>query len=643
MKRYLLAIFCACSAFAVHADATNAIPWRVGKYSLIARQMALREAFDTFGVTEGLSVMMSERVQGTFSGDFKDMPAQEFLERICTMHNLTWYYDGAALYVYSAGEMLTQLVELAFMKAGDVRSTLRELGVEDSRFPIKTANNDELIMVSGPPRYVQLVLTMIEKADRLKQMRTFNEIETRIFPLRNTWADNVNFKSSDPESGAEIRGVAQILQELMSGNRGGNSREAATNRTETADSKVQDAINANVTPIIRPDNRLNAVIVRDVVTRMPMYERLIKQLDVPQRLVEIGVTVVEMSRDDSLDWQLSLAARGSHSEFDAAAGQNAANLFTPEALAGRGLAGALTYLGDHVQVSASLTALRTKGKARNISRTSILTTDNIAAEMTDMQSYHARVVGTEVASLEEVTAGTKLSIKPRIMRQATTNVAARLWLAMDLQDGGFESVSVDSMPMTRQSTLQTQAYVADNESLLLAGYMRDVRENVGWGIPWLRDIPWIGWLFGGLSIQKETVQRLFIITPHVIDIGQADIVRVQAARLRDITYEETLDRDSDADHEVRIEREERLDEQDKIRTQQHEDRLKKFKKERELREDKREAHREDALERWENGFLLRQEEWKDHKYKLEQGMEQRREATKQQIKDIKAKREEEKK
>ena len=636
MKRHFLAVLLACAAFAACADATNAIPWRVGRYSLIARQMALREAFDTFGVTEGLSVLMSEQVQGSFSGDFVDMPAQEFLERVCTMHNLTWYYDGAALYICSAGEVLSQLVDLAYMKAGDVRAMLRELGVEDSRFPIKTANNDELIMVSGPPRYVELVLTTIEKADRLKQLRTFNEIETRIFPLVNTWADNVSFRSSDPESGAQIRGVAQILQELMTGGRNSQSREASTNHADTADSKMQDAINGAVSPIIRPDNRLNAVIVRDVSTRMPMYEELIRKLDVPQRLVEIGVTVVEMSRDDSLDWQLSLAVSGAHSEFDAAVGQNAGNLFPPAALAGRGLAGALTYLGDHVQVSTSLTALRTKGKARNISRTSILTTDNIAAEITDMQSYHARVVGTEVASLEEVTAGTKLSIKPRIMSAAATNEALRLWLAMDLQDGGFESVSVDSMPMTRQSTLQTQASVPDGESLLLAGYFRDVRENVGWGIPWLRDIPWIGWLFGGLSVQKETVQRLFIITPHVITVGPAsDLVRVQAARLRDIHHEETLGRDSDADDEQREEREAQLEEQDEVRAEQHEDRMKKFKRERGLRADERETRREDALERWENDFLRREAEWKDRKYSIKKDVKARREALKRELEERK--------
>ena len=40
---------------------------------------------------------MSQSVVGRFSGDFKDVPPGDFLDRIATTHNLMWYYDGAAL------------------------------------------------------------------------------------------------------------------------------------------------------------------------------------------------------------------------------------------------------------------------------------------------------------------------------------------------------------------------------------------------------------------------------------------------------------------------------------------------------------------------------------------------------------------
>ena len=548
------------------------IPWKLPKYTLVARDMDLRTALDTFAVAEGLSVVMSQSVTGVFSGDFKDVAPADFLNKIATTHNLIWYYDGAALYLYGAGEIATMLIDLQYMKAGEVRSMLAELGVEDSRFPLKKTSNDELVMVSGPPRYVALVSEMIAKADKLREKRAFTEVEARMFPLKYTWADDVSFKANSPETTMTIRGVARLLEEIMNGTVSAQMREASiTNET----SAVEAQLNAGFRPLIRAENRLNAVIVRDVSSRMGMYEKFIKELDVPQKLVEIDVTVVELSKKDALDWQLSLSYSTRHGHSDIGAGQNAANLFSPEALAGKGLAGALTHIHSAYTLATSLTALRDKGKARSISRTSILTVNNLAAEMTDTQSYHAKVVGTEVATLEEVSAGTKLQIKPRILPSNSTNVPNQVWLSLELDDGGFESITVDAMPMTRASTLQTQTAVFEDESIMLAGYLRDIEESAGWGIPWLRDIPWIGWLFGGASTRKETVQRMFIFTPHVVDLDQEMLARLQATRLRDITEAEKIEDDAEASDDERKKRDlERKDARER-RSEKTEDQLRR--------------------------------------------------------------------
>ncbi len=606
-------------AMATFGSVAAEIPWRLETYTLTAREMNLREALDTFGVAEGIPVIASERVNGSFSGSFVDVPASEFLDRLATMHNLTWYYDGASLYVYSAGEIFTTLTDLQYMKATDVRALLKELGVEDARFPIKTAMNDEIIMVSGPPRYVQIILQTIERADRLKELRTFNEIDTRIFPLKHTWADNVNLQVTGPETTSQIKGIAQMLQEIMVNSSVGNLKEASeTNKVDSAEARVNETTNV-FQPIIRAENRLNAVVVRDSVTRMPMYEKLINDLDRPQKLVEIAVTTVEMTKKNALDWQLSLAVTGSHhSDMNMGAGQNVSNLFTPATMAGKGLAGAFTYLGDNVDVSASLQALRQKGKARDISRTSLLTLNNMAAELSDTQSYHARVVGTEVANLQEVKAGTRLGIKPRVVMPSDTNMPIRVWLTLELQDGGFESISVDSMPMTRQSTLETQASVLNGQSILLAGYFRDIREEAGWGIPYLRDIPLLGWLFGGSSTNKETVQRLFIITPYVLDIGPGETVREQAARARNISFEERLDHDRKLDDEASEERDMKIEEEDKVRTDNFNDRMKREKKEAKFREEKRQAKRKDANKEWKKDFDQRHEAWEAERKAKEQ-------------------------
>jgi type III secretion protein C len=614
MKKFLLLAVLA-SVFASQGALTNtvaAIPWKAPRYSLTAHNMNIRQALEAFGSAEGISVVMSKAVSGMFSGTFSDIPAAEFLDRISTSHNLIWYYDGAALYVYGSGEVATILLDLKYMKAGEVRELLRDLGVEDSRFPIKTASDDELIMVSGPPRYVTLVAETIAKADKLRELRTFNEVEARVYPLVNTWADDVSFSVANPESSVTIRGVANILKEIMTSSSASKVKETVTNKTEEAESR--EVTLPGFTPVIRPDNRLNAVIVRDVATRLPMYEKLIRELDVPQKLVEVAVTVVELSREDALDWQLSFKVDARDGDkTQGSVGQNARNLFTPATLAGKGLAGAVTYLGEDVDVSASLSALREKGKARSISRTSLLTLNNLAAQLSDTQSYHARVVGTEVAALEEVSAGTRLQIKPRIVKSADTNAPSRVWLTMELQDGGFESVTVDAMPMTRTSTLETQASVLERHSILLAGYMRDIKESAGWGIPYLRDIPWIGWLFGGASYRDETVQRLFILTPYIVDVEEPDLVRVQATRQRDITLEEKLDSDKQSDDMERKKRNEELEEMREVREEKFDEWYYRDKKERDFRKERRVDQNEADRKAWDAEFDARKKKYEDEK------------------------------
>ena len=591
------------------------ISWKTPAYSLVARDMPLRQALDTFGAAQGMSVVMSAQVRGNLSGDFKDIAPQDFLDRISTTHNFIWYYDGTALYVYGAGEITSSLMELQYMREDNVVRLLRELGLEDSRFPIRSASNGELILVSGPPRYVQLIAETIARADNLKRQRSVSEIETRVFRLVNTWADNVNLNVSGLESQLQISGVAQLLDEIMKTSGEGNSRDVVTNGAAKAEYGLDDQMLAGIRPVIKPDNRLNAVIVRDSKQRMPMYERLIRELDVPQKIVEIEVTSFDIKKSDALDWQLSVKVAGASSGNDAAGGMNAANLFTPAMLAGAGAAGAYSYLGDKVRVDASLSALKTKGKARNVSRTAIVTLNNFTAEMTDTQSYHARVVGEKVASLEQVSAGTKLNVKPRIVEPpaGATNLPRQVWLTMELEDGGFESVSVDAMPMTRQSTLHTQAAIYENDAILLGGYFRDIKEDGGWGIPYLRDIPWIGWIFGGATYKDETVQRLFILTPRVIDIADyqmttQSLIRVQALGQRDLSAVENLHELIKRDDAARTDREEAASEQNEIMEEGDEERLRRNRKEREFRREKRHERQEKENEAWDEQFKKRVEE-----------------------------------
>lgn len=526
--------------------------------------MSLPEVLAGFALSQEMGVVIDKDVRGMVSGDFQGLEPWRFLERICAMNNLIWYFEGNVLYVYRAGSMASALVGLKAMRAADVQRMLRELGVEDSRYPLRTTSGDELVAVSGPPRYVELVTDLIGKADRLKAERTMTDVVVKVFPVIHAWADDISLDTGGDTT--QIKGIATMLSDMMTeqraerttavvgqepGEAGQGSGQDKTEVPPSSSSSSSAPDGGAFRPVIKADSRLNVVVVRDRASRMPLYESLIRELDVPVELIEIQVTVVDISRDDALDWELELRSSLARSHAQGAAGQAPGNLASPDALSGLGLAGALIYTGGSYTLEASLTALREKGKARTVSRPAILTLNNLQAELEDSKSYHVRVVGQEVAELKQVSAGIDLKVRPRIVGERG-GARRQIWMTLEMEDGGFESISVDAIPMTRSSTLETQAAVFEGQSLLLGGYLRDIEEERTWGIPYLRDIPWIGFLFGGVSRVKQSVQRMFVLTPHIISLDDPDLPAAQARRLRDVEGAEELEWEADrTDHERR--------------------------------------------------------------------------------------------
>jgi hypothetical protein len=143
--------------------------------------------------------------------------------------------------------------------------------------------------------------------------------------------------------------------------------------------------------------------------------------------------------------------------------------------------------------------------------------------------------------------------------------------------------------------------------------MRDIEEKAGWGIPLLRDIPYIGWLFGGISKKKQTLQRMFILTPYIVELDTADLARIQATRQRDIHREEKLDEDKQEDDAVRELRDLEREERERIRREQTQDQLEKRKAELKLEREKRKADRKDKREEWQEDLQEKREEWEQER------------------------------
>jgi general secretion pathway protein D len=63
---------------------------------------------------------------------------------------------------------------------------------------------------------------------------------------------------------------------------------------------------------------------------------------------------------------------------------------------------------------------------------------------------------------------------------------------------------------------QTSLVIQDGQTIVLAGLMSSNRKISDSGIPYLKDIPILGYLFGGKSNSLEKTELIMLITPRVV-------------------------------------------------------------------------------------------------------------------------------
>ncbi|HWH77869.1 MAG TPA: hypothetical protein VNT76_10880, partial [Candidatus Binatus sp.] len=65
--------------------------------------------------------------------------------------------------------------------------------------------------------------------------------------------------------------------------------------------------------------------------------------------------------------------------------------------------------------------------------------------------------------------------------------------------------------------------VKDGETVVIGGIMKDSSANSDAGIPYLKDIPALGWLFKKSSWRKDFEELVVFITPRIMAAGSENL------------------------------------------------------------------------------------------------------------------------
>lgn len=319
MKRFLILLF----SFCISCLPLQAIPWQKPEFYYFSQDEDIPDMLRNFCLSQGINAVISPHVKGTVSGLFENVMPDDFLNQICKAYGLIWFYDGNVLYIDPFDTITSQLVQVQYYDANKLLQMLQALGIEGSNFSLRSLDSQGLMLVSGSPRFVGMTYDILGKLEDNEKMRQ-GRLEVGVYPLKNAWAYDMKLRYLN--TAVTVPGIASTINNLMAGGKlpsvGGSTESApqavakekmqrldgtkatmAKNQSESglesgpAASNQKDAKKKNESSdtVIQPDVRLNAVVVRDLREKLPLYEKLIWELDKPVSVINISAAIVDIN------------------------------------------------------------------------------------------------------------------------------------------------------------------------------------------------------------------------------------------------------------------------------------------------------------------------------------------------------------
>ena len=176
------------------ADAAE-LQWRGRPFQIVANEKPLADVLRELAASQGTTAVVDPKVQGTISGKFSASP-QSILDNLCATYSLTWYYDGALLYIDPSSETRSEVMAIGAQpgNADWLIQTLMQLRIYDKRYPLLISGREGTARVTGPRRYVEMVRQTVRLVDRRNAMNDGAEI--RMFPLKYAWASDFKITRS---------------------------------------------------------------------------------------------------------------------------------------------------------------------------------------------------------------------------------------------------------------------------------------------------------------------------------------------------------------------------------------------------------------------------------------------------------------
>ena len=291
------------------------------------------------------------------------------------------------------------------------------------------------------------------------------------------------------------------------------------------------------------DERTNTLLVQDTSDKLSDVRRLVQTLDVPvkQVLIEARIVIVSdtFERDLGARFGVSTATKNGPGGLLAVTGNglganqilstgtgsaslasttldNRYQVNTPAANTNGSIG--ISLLGGSYLVDLELSAAQNEGKSETISSPRVITANQKQA--TIMQ-------GVEIPYQESASSGaTTTQFKDAVLKLKVTPLITpdnRVILDLDVSDDSVgqqvTSATGGSVPSIDTRQIITQVLVNDGQTVVLGGILETTKSTAANKVPFLADIPVLGFFFRSTTDISNKTELLIFITPKILREG----------------------------------------------------------------------------------------------------------------------------
>jgi len=303
---------------------------------------------------------------------------------------------------------------------------------------------------------------------------------------------------------------------------------------------------------IAVDDRTNTLLVQDTAERLQDIRRMVRTLDVPIKQVLIESRIVVVNDDFSRDLGVRLGLTAYH---ESGTGEGATvvsgtgggtDTMIDSIIDNLGTTGQVTpvevpALGDRYNVNVpiadaagrfslavlerdylvdlELTALEAEGRGEIVSTPRVITANQKEARIEQ---------GVEIPYQQSASSGaTTVQFKKAVLSlEVTPQITPDNNIIMDLRvhkDSVGEVISTGGLggtvPSIDTRAVETQVLVEDGQTVVLGGiYETERRETIN-KVPFLGDIPVVGFFFRSKEMRNDKSELLIFVTPRILEEG----------------------------------------------------------------------------------------------------------------------------